>query len=292
MGSPSVPVSREVGVLLAAQRGGLPPRHRSGSGRCHGPGSGVIAGTRSSSAWKKSNSVITSGILIWRLAVSLYCCAAPDRPIRWQHAGAAHRRRAERLLRGRIARGGREGARGGARDQRAAVRCRHGWLRVVATKDYHVDPGTHFAAHPDYVDSWPRHCVAGTGGADFHPRSTPTRSGRCSKGRTGAAYSGFEGENDGVRLAEWLRARGSTGGHRRHRHRLLRAGRRPPTPMREGFTTRVLVDLTVKRRPSPPRRPSTRCAGAVWNSCAPSDERDAPSSARGGGPIAAGDGRP
>ncbi len=39
---------------------------------------------------------------------------------------------------------------------------------VVATQDHHIDPGTHFSDHPDYAASWPPHCVAGTGGADFH----------------------------------------------------------------------------------------------------------------------------
>ena len=43
------------------------------------------------------------------------------------------------------------------------------WQHVVATKDYHIDPGTHFGDPPDYVDSWPAHCVVGTTGPDFHP---------------------------------------------------------------------------------------------------------------------------
>ncbi len=43
------------------------------------------------------------------------------------------------------------------------------WDHVVATKDWHIDPGTHFSDHPDYLDTWPAHCVVGTGGADFHP---------------------------------------------------------------------------------------------------------------------------
>ena len=40
---------------------------------------------------------------------------------------------------------------------------------VVATKDYHEDPGPHFGNPPDFVDSWPVHCKAGTSGAEFHP---------------------------------------------------------------------------------------------------------------------------
>ena len=35
----------------------------------------------------------------------------------------------------------------------------HGYDHVVATKDYHIDPGSHFADEPDYAHSWPRHCV-------------------------------------------------------------------------------------------------------------------------------------
>src|SRR5919199_6732407 len=40
---------------------------------------------------------------------------------------------------------------------------------VVATRDYHRDPGTHFSDQPDFVDTWPPHCVVGTPGAEFHP---------------------------------------------------------------------------------------------------------------------------
>ncbi len=43
---------------------------------------------------------------------------------------------------------------------------------TVATRDYHVDPGSHFGTPPDgpdYVNTWPVHCVVGTDGAAFHP---------------------------------------------------------------------------------------------------------------------------
>src|SRR2546430_12191144 len=43
------------------------------------------------------------------------------------------------------------------------------WHSVVAIKDFHVDPGAHFSAAPDYVASWPPHCVVGTPGTDFNP---------------------------------------------------------------------------------------------------------------------------
>jgi nicotinamidase/pyrazinamidase len=78
---------------------------------------------------------------------------------------------------------------------------------VVATRDHHIDPGSHFSETPDFVDSWPRHCVAGTDGAAFHPNLDPQPFDAIfDKGEYAAAYSGFEGKNhDGVGLAEWLR---------------------------------------------------------------------------------------
>jgi len=72
------------------------------------------------------------------------------------------------------------------------------------------NPGGHFSAHPDYVDSWPPHCVAETSGADFHPNLDVSRvEAVFKKGAHAAAYSGFEGADDsGTLLADWLRERG------------------------------------------------------------------------------------
>ena len=39
---------------------------------------------------------------------------------------------------------------------------------VVATQDWHIDPGSHFSQSPDFVDSWPVHCVAESHGAAMH----------------------------------------------------------------------------------------------------------------------------
>jgi nicotinamidase/pyrazinamidase len=81
---------------------------------------------------------------------------------------------------------------------------------VVATRDWHVDPGPHFAEperEPDFRDSWPRHCVAGTIGAQWHPNlHLPEGAIVVSKGEREAAYSGFEGrDKHGRRLADILR---------------------------------------------------------------------------------------
>jgi nicotinamidase/pyrazinamidase len=87
-----------------------------------------------------------------------------------------------------------------------------GYQHVVATQDYHVDPGSHFSAEPDYVTTWPPHCVAGTTGAGFHPDLDTSRVEQVfRKGAHAAAYSGFEGAADsGEPLADWLRERGIT----------------------------------------------------------------------------------
>ena len=83
----------------------------------------------------------------------------------------------------------------------------HGYQHVVATRDYHVDPGPHFSAAPDFATSWPPHCRAGTPGADFHPAlDTGPIEEVFRKGAHAAAYSGFEGvDDDGTPLADWLR---------------------------------------------------------------------------------------
>ena len=80
---------------------------------------------------------------------------------------------------------------------------------VVASRDYHIDPGGHFSDHPDFVNSWPRHCVVGTPGAQFHPALDTSRvQAVFSKGAYAAAYSAFEGTDEtGAPLADWLSAR-------------------------------------------------------------------------------------
>ncbi len=77
---------------------------------------------------------------------------------------------------------------------------------VVATQDFHIDPGDHFSDTPDYVTSWPPHCLAGSTGADFQPDLAHHRFDAVfRKGAYDAGYSGFEGTDDsGVPLAEWL----------------------------------------------------------------------------------------
>lgn len=78
----------------------------------------------------------------------------------------------------------------------------HDYDLVVFTKDWH-NPwpdtnGGHFSKEPDFVDSWPVHCVRGTKGAEFHPaiaRLNPSAKNVFSKGEGRPDYSGFQGYN-------------------------------------------------------------------------------------------------
>lgn len=86
---------------------------------------------------------------------------------------------------------------------------------VIASRDWHHgddDNGGHFAAEPDYVDSWPVHCVGGQPGAEYHPAlDTSFVDVHVKKGRGEPAYSLFEGTtDDGSTVAEVLRQRGVT----------------------------------------------------------------------------------
>ena len=69
---------------------------------------------------------------------------------------------------------------------------------VLASRDYHEDPGDHFSSTPDYLTTWPPHCVIGTPGAAFVPPVANLVREKLvavviSKGRTSAAYSAFDG---------------------------------------------------------------------------------------------------
>lgn len=82
------------------------------------------------------------------------------------------------------------------------------WTHAVATRDHHIDPGHHFSDQPDFVSSFPVHCVANTDGAAFHPNLDPQPFDAVFlKGEHDAGFSGFDGRESGGRsLAEWLRA--------------------------------------------------------------------------------------
>ena len=73
---------------------------------------------------------------------------------------------------------------------------------ILASRDWHDgdnDNGGHFAtnAEPDYVNTWPAHCVAGTNGAEYHPALNTAKVGyHIRKGQGVPAYSIFEGRTE------------------------------------------------------------------------------------------------
>lgn len=79
---------------------------------------------------------------------------------------------------------------------------------VIASRDWHDadnDNGGHFAtdAEPDFVETWPVHCVAGTSGAEYHPAfDTSAVDVHVRKGQGVPAYSIFEGTGDDGRAVE------------------------------------------------------------------------------------------
>ncbi|WP_454118290.1 isochorismatase family protein [Microbacterium lacticum] len=88
---------------------------------------------------------------------------------------------------------------------------------IIASRDWHdpdSDNGGHIAlaGGPDFVTTWPVHCVAGTPGAEYDPLLvTDAVTHHVRKGQGVPAYSLFEGTTDsGERVAEILAAHGVT----------------------------------------------------------------------------------
>jgi len=80
---------------------------------------------------------------------------------------------------------------------------------IIASRDWHDadnDNGGHFAIggeKPDFVDTWPVHCVAGSDGAAYHPAfDTSLVTHHVKKGQGIPAYSLFEGLSEEGHSAE------------------------------------------------------------------------------------------
>ena len=142
-----------------------------------------------------------------------------------------------------------EGGNQVAADVAALINGDHGYALVATTQDWHIEPGDHFSEEPDFIDSWPPHGIAHTPDAELHPAlADEAHNIDCGvrKGQYGAAYSGFEGTTEaGTSLAVLLRNAAVTdvdvvGLALDHcvRATALDAAK-------EGFATRVLVDLTA-----------------------------------------------
>lgn len=71
---------------------------------------------------------------------------------------------------------------------------------VVFSRDWHIDPGEHFSENPDFIDSWPRHCVAETQGAEIVDILNPEKNDMMqkwnyiNKGEYEASYSACTNE--------------------------------------------------------------------------------------------------
>ena len=98
--------------------------------------------------------------------------------------------------------GGSLGVKGGL--QVAAMIARHvrhfkyEYQFVVASRDYHEDAPDHISDHPDFINTWPPHCIVGTPGAGFVPTIQNLVREKLiqtvvTKGRNAAAYSAFDG---------------------------------------------------------------------------------------------------
>ncbi|MCP2264556.1 isochorismatase family protein [Promicromonospora thailandica] len=125
------------------------------------------------------------------------------------------------------------------------------YTTVLTTQDWHIDPGEHFSDHPDFVDSWPPHGVAGSANAELHPALADLRpDARLKKGQYSHGYSGFEGADEHGRGLETILAEAGVtdvdvvGLVESHcvKHTALDA-------RRAGLHARVLTDLTVPVSP-------------------------------------------
>jgi nicotinamidase/pyrazinamidase len=131
----------------------------------------------------------------------------------------------------------------------AAHRDRYGL--VVTTQDWHIDPGEHFSDHPDFVDSWPPHGIAGTPNAELHPALANLEpDASVKKGQYAHGYSGFEGaDEDGRSLEQVLREAGVDSVDVVGLVESHCVKRTSLDAVRAGFATRVLTDLTIPVTP-------------------------------------------
>ena len=143
----------------------------------------------------------------------------------------------------------------------------HRYDAIVATQDWHINPGSHFSNTPYYVDSWPVHFVAKSEGAQIHENlDTDYIEAYFRKGRFEAAYSGFEGllapedevatgehepgadaSEDGPQtpLSEWLDERGIEFVDVVGIATAYCVSATARDAVDAGYETRVLVDLTA-----------------------------------------------
>jgi nicotinamidase/pyrazinamidase len=81
---------------------------------------------------------------------------------------------------------------------------------AIVTQDWHLNPGDHWSATPNFESTWPVHCAADSPGAEIHEALADVAwDAVIHKGAREGAYSGFEGWSlDGNTLVEVLATRG------------------------------------------------------------------------------------
>ena len=145
---------------------------------------------------------------------------------------------------------------------------------VIATRDWHEpdsDNGGHIATEPDFIDTWPPHCVAGTHGAEYHPELWPA-GGRypdneVKKGQGFPAYSGFEGiDAHGKPLADILREAGVTDVDVVGLAFDYCVNQTAVDAIRHGFQATVIKPLTAAIHPVGPAEGDLKAAGVTVES--------------------------
>jgi nicotinamidase/pyrazinamidase len=126
----------------------------------------------------------------------------------------------------------------------------HGYAQVIASCDHHIDPGGHFAAEPDFVDSGYHTVWSAQRALSFMTTSPTVTSPPSSTRATTRPPTRPSGLTvDGKRLSAWLRERkvdqidvcGIATDY------CVRAT--ALDGVREGFDTTVLLDLTAAVAP-------------------------------------------
>jgi nicotinamidase/pyrazinamidase len=88
---------------------------------------------------------------------------------------------------------------------------------IATTQDYHPLHTAHFSDEPNYINTWPTHCVGGTPGAELHPELYAANNigaahfikgdVACSSPEDDTSYTGAKAyqPETGILLPDWLR---------------------------------------------------------------------------------------
>jgi nicotinamidase/pyrazinamidase len=93
-------------------------------------------------------------------------------------------------------------------------------IPMFTTQDWHPQGTAHFAAEPNFMTTWPPHCVGNTSGAELHPEIVVPDTADVfykgaeilDRGEDDTSYSGYNAFRftDDQKLPEWLNERAIT----------------------------------------------------------------------------------